>query len=66
MQCGSKPILLQGKKILKKDAESQSEAVELDPELGFAKEHTKQKVLYMLLKDAVGAQHLIQMKCSPC
>lgn len=64
VRCSSKPILLQGKKIFKKDAESQSEAVELDPELGFAKEHIQHKVLCMLLKDAVGAQHLIQMKCS--
>jgi len=49
----------------KKDAESQSEAVELDLELGFAKEHTEHKVLYVLLKDAVGAQHLTQLKRSP-
>lgn len=41
LQCGSKP---RKKKEEKKDAESQSEAVESDPELGFAKEHMEYKV----------------------
>lgn len=58
---GSKPTLMQQgrKKKIKRfeKTQSQSEAVELDPELGFSEDGVEYK---MLPEDVLGAKHLTQ------